>query len=106
MLAFLLDGDAKSFYDSVTMTGTRSGNTNRTYTWPYVVHSLIDRYLTDTELQDAYDRVTLIARRPNKYENYYADRIVAAARDCANVFEDHRSPIITYADSSQRLAKV
>ena len=54
VLAFLLDGDAKSFYDSVTMTATRSRNTNRTYTWPYVVHSLIDRYLTDTELQDAY----------------------------------------------------
>ena len=53
VLAFLLYGDAKSFYDSVTMTETRSRNTNRTYTWPYVVHSLIDRYLTDTELQDA-----------------------------------------------------
>ena len=43
VLSFLLDGDAMSFYDSVTMTGTRSRNTNRTYTWPYVVHSLIDR---------------------------------------------------------------
>ena len=89
VLAFLLDGDAKSFYDSVTMTGTRSQNTNRTYTWPYVVHLLIDRYLTDTELQDAYDRVTLIAQSPNEKENDYADRIAAAARDCANVFEDH-----------------
>ena len=66
-----------------------SRNTNRTYKWPYVVHSLIDRYLTDTEVQDAYDRVTLIAQRPNENENDYADRIAAAARDCANVFEDH-----------------
>ena len=34
VLAFLLDGDAKSFYNSITMTGTRSRNTNQTYTWP------------------------------------------------------------------------
>ena len=87
--AFLLDGNAKPFYDSVTMTGTRLGNTNRTDTWPYVVHSLIDRYLSDTELQDSYNRVTLIAQRPKKTENDYADRIEAAGRDCANVFEDH-----------------
>ena len=71
------------------MTGTRSRNTNRTYTWPYIVKSLIDGYLTDTELQDAYDQVTLIAQRPNEKENDYADRIAAGARDCANVFEDH-----------------
>ena len=89
VLAFLLDGDAKSFYDSVRMTGTRSRNPNRTYTWPYVVHSLIDRYLTDTELQDAYGGVTLIAQRPNENENDYADRIATVARDCANVFENH-----------------
>ena len=81
VLAFLLDGDAKSFCDSVTMTGTRSRNTNRTYTWPDVVHSLIERYLTGTELQDAYDRVTLIAQRPNENEDDYSDRIAAAARD-------------------------
>ena len=68
------------------MTGTRSRNTNRTYTWPYVVHSLIGRYLTDMDLQDAYDRVTLIPQRPN--ENDYADRIAAAARNCAKVFEE------------------
>ena len=29
------------------------------------------------------------AQRPNKNENHYADRIAAAARDCANVFEDY-----------------
>ena len=87
VLAFLLAGDAKSFYDSVTMSGTRSRTVTQTYTWSHVVHSLIDRYLTDTELQDAYDRVTLIAQRTN--ENEYADRISEAARDCAKVFEDH-----------------
>ena len=61
VLAFLLAGDAKSFYDSVTMSGTRSRTVTQTYTWSLVVHSLIYRYLTDTELLNAYDRVTLIA---------------------------------------------
>ena len=53
------------------------------------MHPLIDRYFTDTELQDAYDRVTSIAQRPNENGNDYADRVAAAARDCANVFKDH-----------------
>ena len=88
VIAFLLAGDAKSFYDSVTMSGTRSRTVTQTYTWPYVVHSLIDRYLTDTELQNSYDRVTLIAQRTNEDENEYADRIAEAALDCANVFEE------------------
>ena len=53
------------------------------------MHSLIDSYLTDTELQNAYDRVTLILQRTKEAENEYADRISESARDCANVFEDH-----------------
>ena len=89
VLVFMLDEDAKPFYDSVTMNGPPSRNANRTYTWPYVVPSLIERYLTDTELQDAYDRVALIAQRPNENGNDYADRVEVAARDCASVFGDH-----------------
>ena len=65
------------------------GRNTQTFTWPHILHSLIDRYLTDTELQNAYDRVTLIAQRTNETENEYADRISEAARDCANLFEDH-----------------
>ena len=70
------------------MSGTRSRTVTQTYTWPHVVHSLIDLYLTDTELQNAKDRVTLVAQRTDETENEYADRISEAARDCANVFED------------------
>ena len=88
VIAFVLAGDAKSFYDSVRMGGSRSRTVTKTYTWPHVVHALIDRYLTDTELQNAYDRVTLIAQRTNETENEYSDSIFEAARDFANVFED------------------
>ena len=40
------------------------------------------------QIQEPYDRVTLISQRPNKNKNDYADRIATAARDCANVFEN------------------
>ena len=70
------------------MSGTLSRTVTQTYMWPHVVQSLIDRYLTNTELQNAYDRFTLIAKRTNETENEYADRIAEAACDCANVFED------------------
>ena len=53
------------------------------------MQALIDRYLTDMELQNAYDGVTLVAQRTNETESEYADMISEAARDCANVFEDH-----------------
>ena len=89
MPSLLLDGDGKFFYDSVTITDKRSRNTNRTYAWPYGVHSVTDRYLTDTEPQDAQNRETLITQRPNENENGYADRSAEAAWDCANVFEDN-----------------
>ena len=88
VLAFLPAGDAKSFYDSVTMSRTRTRNVAQTYTWPHVMHTLIYRYLTGTELQNAYARVTLIAQRTNETENEYADRISKAASDCTNVFQD------------------
>ena len=69
LLAFLLAGDANSFYDAVTMSGTRTRNVAQTYTWPHAVHALIDRYLTDTKLQNAYDCVTLVAQGTNETEN-------------------------------------
>lgn len=76
------------------MSGTRSRNTNRTNTWPYVVQSLIDRYVTDTGPQEACDRVTLIAQIPNETENDYADRIAVAARDCAMFLGLRARPIL------------
>ena len=89
VLSSLLAGDAKSFYASVTMSVTRSRTVNEAYTWPHIVHSLIDRYLTDTEVQNAYDHVMFIAQRTNETEIEYADRIYEAALYCENVFEDH-----------------
>ena len=88
-LHFLLEGEAKTFYESFAARGTLSATRSREFTWPHVMHALLDRYLTDSELQKAHDRVTLISQKPAEDENAYADRIIAASRDCSNVFEDH-----------------
>ena len=44
--------------------------------------------MTDSELQKAHDRVTLISQKPTEDQNAYAERIIAASHDCSNVFED------------------
>ena len=85
---FLLEGEATTFYGSSAARGNLSATRIRESTWPHVVNALLDRYLTDSELQKAHDRVTLISQRPAEDENEYADRIIAASHDCSNVFED------------------
>ena len=85
---FLLEGEARTFYESFAARGTLSATRSREFTWPHVIHTLLDRYLTDSELQKAHDRVTLIPQKPAEDENAYADQIIAASHDCSNVFED------------------
>ena len=88
-LHFLLEGEARTFYESFAARGTLSATRSRKCTWPPLVHSLLDRYLTDSDLQEAHDRVTLIWHKGTEDENAYAARIISASYDCLNVFEDH-----------------
>ena len=88
-LHFVLEGEARTFYESFAARGTLPATRSREFTWPHAVNALLDRYLTDSKLQKVHDRVTLIWRRPAEDENAYADRIIAASHDCSNVFEDH-----------------
>ena len=90
-LHFLLGGGAKTFYESFSAGGTPSATRSSELKWPHRVHARLDRYLTDSELQNAHDRVTLISQRPAQDENAYADPIIAASRDCSNAFEDRTS---------------
>ena len=78
-----------TFYESFASRGSLSATRSREFKWPHVLHALLGRYLTDSELQNARDRVTLISQRPAEEENAYADQIIAASHDCSNVFEDH-----------------
>ena len=89
-LHFLLEGEARTFYESFAARGTLSETRSREFMSPHVVHALLDRYLTDSELQKAHDRVTLISQKPAEDENAYADRIIVASHDFSNVFEDHK----------------
>ena len=93
-LHFLLEGEVRTFYESFAARGTLSATRSLEFTWPHVLHALLvehallDRYLTDFELQEAHDRVTLISQRRAEDDNLYAKRIIAAFHDCSNVFED------------------
>ena len=53
-----------------------------------MVHALIKRYLPDDVLQRAYEKVTDARQKPEEDESKFADRLIAAARDCCNVLED------------------
>ena len=88
-LHFLLEGEARTFSELFAGRGTLSATSSREFTWPHVVHALLDRYLTDSELQKAHDKVTFISQKPAEDENAYEDRIIAASHDCSSVFEDH-----------------
>ena len=59
-LHFLPEGEAEKFYESFAARGTLYATRSREFTCPHVVHALLDRYLTDSELRKAHDRVTLM----------------------------------------------
>ena len=87
LLSFYLEGSAKSVYVAQTQSGARSTNVlNKT--WPYVVHALIKRFLTDDVLQEAYENVTTVTQKSNEDENAFADRLGDLVRNCAGVFTD------------------
>ena len=58
--------------------------------WPYLIHELIETYLTDEVLQSAYEQVTDARQKANEDENTFANRIKKPERDCCNVFRDRK----------------
>lgn len=88
---FLLEDEARTFYESCASRGTLSATRSREFMWPHVLHALLDRYLTDSELQKANDRVKLIPQKSLEDKNAYEDRINDASHNCSNVCEDHTS---------------
>ena len=84
---FRLEGEAKTFYEPFAARGTLYATGTREFKWPYVEQALLDRYLTDSELQKAHDRVTLTSQKATEDEYAYADRNIAASHDCSNVLE-------------------
>ena len=81
-------GSAKYMYTNQVSPGVRSPNSALAGSWPFVVHVLIKRYFPDDVLQRAYEMVTDARQKPEEDESKFADRVIAVARDCFNVFED------------------
>ena len=90
-LYYLFGGGAQDFYTSRVTTGTNpSGGAKPTpFTWPYVIHAMIQRYLTDDVFQEAYDSVTRARQGADEDEDAFAVRMEASARDCSGVFGQH-----------------
>ena len=90
LLTYYLEGSAKTLYASQGSSGVRSDAGALGDTWPYLIHELIKRYLTDDVLKSANEQVTDARQKANEDENTFADRIAKAARDCCNVFRDRK----------------
>ena len=89
-LAYYLDGQAKTHYTALTTPGVRTTTSILGGTWPALVDSFIKRYLTDDILQAAYDKITDAKQKQDEVENAFADRLISAAREYCNVFEDRK----------------
>ena len=80
---YFLEGEANTIYESFAARGTLSATRIREFIGPHVL------YLTDSELEKAHNRVTLILQKSTEDENAHADQIIAESHDCSDVFEDH-----------------
>ena len=58
-------------------------------TFPHLVHTLIERLLSDDILDAASKRVTEISLEKGETEDNSSDRIIEGIYQCANVFSDH-----------------
>ena len=87
-LEYYLDGQAKTLYTALNTPGAQTTNSILGGTWPALVDSFINRYLTDDILQAAYEKITDPKRKQEEEENASANRLISAARESCNVFED------------------
>ena len=87
----LLGGEAQDLYTSRVTTGNNpSGGARPTpFTWPHVIHEMIQRYRNDDVLQEAYDSVTHDRQGADEDADAFAVRMEASARDCSGVFGQH-----------------
>ena len=88
VVQYFVEGDAARFYRTVTSTALRSFHAPAEVEWPVLVHQFLRRYVPDSVLGDAYNRVTRMVQREDEDELRYADRIQDAAMDCPGVFTE------------------
>ena len=90
-LYYLLGGEAQAFYTSRVATGLNpsGGAKPNAFTWPLVIHAIMQRYLTEDVLQEAYDSVTRARQGTDEDEDVFAVRMEASARNCSGVCGEH-----------------
>lgn len=89
LLSYFLVGSAKDTYSEQASPGTTARDAPLRASWPFVVHALLARFLSDDVLQDAHERVTLARQDEGEDEIVFAERISRASRDCCHVFSRH-----------------
>ena len=89
LVSFFLEGDAYSFYTTMTTAAFRKpGPNQRQLAWPVLVHRLLKRYCSEDVLAKAYEKVTRARQRDNEGEGEFADRIQESAIECGDVFDE------------------
>ena len=86
-ISWFLEGDALHVYSARAFSGIRRKDT--IVTWPYIVNTLLERYLSDDILSDAFSQVTTATQAENEDESAYLTRIETYADECCGVFDDY-----------------
>ena len=102
LLTYYLERSAKTLYASQRSSGLRSEAGALAGTWPYLIHELIKRYLTDDVLQADYEQVKDARQKSNEDENEFADRIAKQRANAATYFGTGSSSTILSVVCSQR----
>ena len=87
-ISWFLESDALKVYSTQAFSGIRR-TMNATTTWPLIVNTLLERYLTDEILGDAYTKVTTAIQTDNEDESAFLSRIETYADECCGVFDDY-----------------
>ena len=86
VLSYFLRDEALGVYETQSSPGSYDLHNELHATYPYVVQSLIEHFLTDDVLQDAHSEVALARQRPTEDEMAFGSRIADASRRCMDVF--------------------
>ena len=86
LLGLWLTDRAKSVYDSLIRNGRSTVQSRMRSTWPFVVHALLDKFITDDLLRDERKVVTDARQKDNENVREYARRLEEAADRCRHVF--------------------
>ena len=85
-LAAYLSDQARSTYDSHVRPGRSTQASRLRATWPYVVHALLERFVTDELLRNEHRVISDAKQNTDETVNDYALRLEDAADRCRHVF--------------------